>query len=130
MRDSGFPGRPQDRAAELPLFRRHGGTAAQCEAGGLDRELGAARLAAADHRYAEEGGGGGLLRSHPLLQRRPEAACASEGRDGPLHARGGAKLSRQAPAKRAMKLRRLASLAAALLLFPASAPAQTIAPQS
>ena len=38
-----LPGRSEDRAAELPLFHRHGGAAAQGAAGGPDRELGAAR---------------------------------------------------------------------------------------
>ena len=46
---------------------------------------------------AEEGRGRGLLRGHPLLQRRHEAAQPGEGRDGPLHARGGAELPGQAP---------------------------------
>ena len=45
---------------------------------------------------AEEGRGRGLLRGHPLLQRRHEAAPAGQGRDGPLHARGGAAFPGQA----------------------------------
>ena len=49
----------------------------------------------AHHRNAEEGRGRRLRRGDPLLQRRPEAARAGEGRDGPLHARGGARLRRQ-----------------------------------
>ena len=39
-----LPGRPEDRAAELPLLHRHGGPPAQGEAGGPDREFGADRL--------------------------------------------------------------------------------------
>ena len=38
-----FPGRPEDRAAELPLLHRHGGAAAEGEAGGPDREFRADR---------------------------------------------------------------------------------------
>ena len=41
-----FPGDPQDGAAELSLFHRHGRAAAGREARRFDRELGAARLAA------------------------------------------------------------------------------------
>ena len=92
MRDPGVPGRSEDRAAELPLFHRHGGAAAQGEAGGPDRELGAARQRRAHHRHAEEGRGRGLLRGDPLLQRRHEAAPAGQGGNGPLHARGRAAL--------------------------------------
>ena len=47
---------------------------------------------------AEEGRGRGLLRGDPLLQRRHEAARPGEGRDGPLHARGGAEFRGQAQA--------------------------------
>ena len=43
-----LPGDPEDRAAELPLFRRHGRAAAQGQARGPDREFGAAR-----HRRAQ-----------------------------------------------------------------------------
>ena len=74
MRDPGAARRSQDRAAELHLFRRHGGAAAQGAAGAAHRELGAARQFAVDHRHAEEGRGRGLLRGDPLLQRRHEAA--------------------------------------------------------
>ena len=41
----------------------------------------------ADHRHAEEGRGRGILRGHPLLQCRPQAARAGQGRDGALHDR-------------------------------------------
>ena len=74
MRDPGAAGRSQDRAAELHLFRRHGGAPAQGAARAADRELGAARQLAVHHRHAEEGRGRRLLRGHPLLQRRHEAA--------------------------------------------------------
>ena len=50
MRDPGVPGRSEDRAAELSLFHRHGGAAAQGEARGSDRKLRAARQAAPHHR--------------------------------------------------------------------------------
>ena len=53
-----------------------------------DREFGPDRLAGADHRHAEEGGGRRIFRSHPLLQCRPQAARTGEGRDGALHDRG------------------------------------------
>ena len=98
MRDPGAARRSRDRAAELPLFRRHGGAAAQGGAADAYRQFGAARQRAGDHRLAEEGRGRGLLRGHPLLQRRHEAAQPGEGRDGPLHARGGAELRGQAQA--------------------------------
>ena len=97
VRDPGVPGRPQDRAAELPLLHRHGEAAAPGDAGRPDRELRAARQRCAHHRGAEEGRGRRLRRGHPLLQRRHEAARAGEGRDGPLHARGGAEFPGQAP---------------------------------
>ena len=58
------------------------------------RELGAARQLAEHDRHAEEGRSGGLFGGDPLLQRRHEAAPDGQGRDGPLHARGGAELSR------------------------------------
>ena len=61
MRDPGAARRSEDRAAELSLLRRHGGAPAQGQAGGSDRELGAAGLAAADHRDPEKGGGRRLL---------------------------------------------------------------------
>jgi len=49
------------------------------------------RQAVADRRYAQEQGRGGRLRrGDPLLQSRPQAARAGQGRDGPLHAGGGA----------------------------------------
>ena len=80
--------RSEDRAAELPLFRRHGRPAAEGPPRGPDRELGADRLASADHRHAEEGRSCRILRGHPLRQCRPQAARAGEGRDGALHDRG------------------------------------------
>ena len=45
MRDPGAAGRSENRAAELPLFRRHGRPARQGEAGGFDGEFGADRFA-------------------------------------------------------------------------------------
>ena len=54
--------------------------------------------AAADHRHAEEGRSRRLSRGDPLFQRRAEAAPAGQGRDGALHARGGARLRRRAQA--------------------------------
>ena len=80
-----LPGRSENRAAELPLFRRHGRPAAEGSAGRPDREFRPDRLVGADHRHAEEGGGRRIFRSHPLRQCRPQAARAGEGRDGALH---------------------------------------------
>ena len=50
----------------------------------------------ADHRHAEKGRGRRLRRGHPLRHRRPQAARPGQGRDGPLHGRGGAGLRRLA----------------------------------
>src|SRR5262249_44509887 len=55
-----------------------------------------------DHRHAQEGGGGRVLRGDPLLQRGVEAAPASQGRDGPLHARRGARVRGRAQALRSV----------------------------
>src|SRR5438552_3936881 len=82
VRDCGLPGRPENRAAELSLFHRNGRPAAQCRTRGFDRELGATGIAVADHRDLEKGGGRQFRRGHPLLQCRPEAAPASQGRNG------------------------------------------------
>ncbi len=87
-----FPGDPATAPPELSLLHRHGGTAAQCATGGPDRELGAAGLAGAHHRRAEAGGGGGLRRGDPVFQRRAEAACPGEGRDGAVHGAGCARI--------------------------------------
>ena len=88
MRHPGVPGRPEDGAAELSLFHRDRRTAAQGEAGGSDRKFGAARIAGADHRDPEEGGGGRVLGSDPVFQCRSQAAQPGQGGNGSLHARG------------------------------------------
>jgi hypothetical protein len=49
------------------------------------------------------------FRGDPLFQRRAEAAPAGEGRDGSLHARGGARLRRRAQAERPLRRSTLAS---------------------
>ena len=101
VRDPGVPGRSQDRAAELPLLHRDRRAPAQDQGRGPDREFGADRLAGADHRHPEKGRGRGLLRGDPLLQRGLEAARASQGRDGPVHARGRAGVRRRQHKRRA-----------------------------
>jgi len=109
-----FYDNPQQEAAQraLQLFCRHGGSAAQGAARDADRQLGAARQLAVDHRLAKEGRGRGLLRGDLLLQRWPQAAQPGQGRDGPLHARGGAALPGQAyraPQRGVTKVSRLVS---------------------
>src|SRR4051812_36387734 len=99
MRDPGASGRSEDSAAELSLFRRHGGAAEQGQAGGSHGKFGADWVGTADYGYAEESGSRRLSRGDPLFQRRAEAAPAGQGRDGALHARGGARLRRRAQAK-------------------------------
>ena len=54
--------------------------------------------------HAEEGGSRRLSRGDPLFQRRAEAAPAGQGRDGALHARGGARLRRRAQAKSGLEI--------------------------
>ena len=93
-----FPGDPKTAPPSYRYFIEMVERLHKVEAGGPDRELGADRLARAHHRDPEEGRGGGLLRGHPLFQRRPEAARAGEGRDGPLHGRGRAAIRRAAQA--------------------------------
>src|SRR6516162_10758580 len=99
MRDPRAARRSENRAAELSLFRRHGRALAEGQTGGPDRKFGAAGLAAADHGHPEEGGGRRIFGGDPLLQRRPQAAPAGEGRDGPLHGGGRTGLRRRAQAK-------------------------------
>ena len=82
-----LPGDPKNRAAELPLFRRHGRPAGQGEAGGFDGKFRADRFLGAHHRNFEEGRGRRLRRSDPLFQCRLKAARSGQGRDGPLHDR-------------------------------------------
>ena len=50
MRDPGASGRSEDSAAELSLFRRHGGAAEQGQAGGSHGKFGADWVGTADHR--------------------------------------------------------------------------------
>src|SRR5216684_4513963 len=73
MRDPSAARRSENGAAELSLLRRHG-------------------------RAPAEGGGRRLFGGDPLLQRRPQAAPAGEGRDGPLHGGGRTRLRRRAQA--------------------------------
>src|SRR5262249_58434588 len=100
----------QNRPAELSLFRRHGRAPAAGQAGGPDRKFGAAGLAEADHGYPEEGGGRRIFGGDPLLQRRPQAAPAGEGRDGPLHGGGCPRLRRRAQATGGLDTNHVAGL--------------------
>ena len=61
MHLAGVPGRSEDRAGELPLFREHRETLPDHEAGGFHRQRGADRLVGADRRHPEgEGRGAGF----------------------------------------------------------------------
>src|SRR5262249_46296881 len=99
VRDPRAARRSENRAAELSLFCRHGRALAEGQAGRLDRKLGPTGLAAADHGHPQEGGGRRIFGGDPLLQRRPQAAPAGEGRDGALYARGRTGLRRRTQAK-------------------------------
>ena len=90
VRDPRVSRRPEDRTAELPLFRLHGGTAKECEAGGPDRERRPARFASPHDRHVEGGRGRGVLGGDCLRQRWAQAAHAGQGGDGPLDGTGGA----------------------------------------
>ena len=102
VRDPGFPGRPEDGAAELSLFHRHGRAAAEGKAGGSNGKFRAARLVRAHHRDPEKGRGRRLRRGDPLFQCWSEAAQSGEGRNGALHDRGGARLRRRAQGARSV----------------------------
>ena len=91
-----LPGRSEDRAAELSLFRRHGRAAAKGQARGSDGKLGADRLAGAHRRDPEKGRGGRFRRGDPVFQRRAEAARPGQGRDGALHGGGRPRFCRRA----------------------------------
>ena len=62
------------------------------------------------HRHAEESRSGRVLRGDPLLQCRPQAAHAGEGRDGSLHARCRAGVRRRAQAARCLRFDRKPSV--------------------
>src|SRR5579885_3414682 len=79
-------------AAELPLFRRDRRSPGQGAAAGPRRELGAARPPGGDRRDPEKGRGRRHRRGHPLRQCRAQAARPGQGRNGPVHGGGGARL--------------------------------------
>src|SRR5262249_7951311 len=108
VRDSGFSGRSEDGAAQLPLLHRHGRTAAESEAGGSHGKFGADWFVRAHHRDPEKGRGRRLRRGDPLLQCRSEAAQSGEGRNGALHERSGAGLRKCAQGARGLAVLRLA----------------------
>ena len=107
MRHSALPGRSKDRSAELSLLHRHGGTAGQSPARGSDGELRAARKFGTHHRHPQEGRDRRIRRGHPLCQCRFETTHAGQGRNGPLHARGGPGIFRQAQDAGRMKAHEL-----------------------
>ena len=92
-----FPGDPKTAPPSYRYFIDMVSGCTRCKPEDLTENSVLLGIAGADHRHAEEGRGRGLRRGDPLLQRRPEAARAGQGGDGPLHARGRAGICRQAP---------------------------------
>ena len=95
-----LPGDPKTAPPSYRYFVDMVARLSKVQGGGSDGKFGAARLTGAHHRHLEEGRGGRLRRGDPLFQRRTKAARPGQGRDGPLHGRGGARFRRRAQGSR------------------------------